>query len=64
VQGAVVTSLKATGLLQLLLEGTLLLLGTAPEVPPTTDQEQLYYWDAMRSVATASSYMTMALGMT
>jgi hypothetical protein len=58
----VVAPLKFTGLLQVLLEGTLLLLATAPEVPPTEEQQQLQLWDAMKSACTAGSYMTMALG--
>lgn len=61
-QSMVVAPLKFTGLLQVLLEGTLLLLATAPEVPPTEEQQQLQLWDAMKSACTAGSYMTMALG--
>lgn len=57
-------SLKTTGLLQLLLEGTLVLLGTAPEAPPTAEHEQLLLWDTMKSAAMAASFLTSALGST
>jgi hypothetical protein len=55
--------LKFTGLLDVLLEGALLLLGTtAPEVPPPTEAEAWWLWDALKSASTAAAYLTMALG--
>jgi hypothetical protein len=61
-QDAVLSALLSSGLFQVLLEGSLLLLGADPAAYPQAPEVQQQLWDSLKDANMAACFLVAVLG--